>query len=112
MIDKAKLLKLFEDWCERLDSSDQADFLRLLIKTVIDKVKAFPEEENVCSDTGNRYIDNVNMLMKHQEAKGLATYGQLLQDNKEMSVIDRIEYLEEELVDALMYLEHLKESIQ
>ena len=112
MIDKAKLLKLFEDWCERLDSSDQADFLRLLIKTVIDKVKAFPEEENVHADTGNRYIDNVNMLMKRQEAKGLATYGQLLQDNKEMSVIDRIEYLEEELVDALMYMEHLKESIQ
>ena len=112
MIDKAKLLKLFEDWCERLDSSDQADFMRLLIKTVIDKVKAFPEEENVHTDTGNRYIDNVNMLMKHQEAKGLATYGQLLQDNKEMSVIDRIEYLEEELVDALMYMEHLKESVK
>ena len=86
--------------------------MRLLIKTVIDKVKAFPEEENVHADTGNRYIDNVNMLMKRQEAKGLATYGQLLQDNKEMSVIDRIEYLEEELVDALMYMEHLKESVK
>lgn len=50
--------------------------------------------------------------MKRQESKGLETYGQLLQDNHEMTTIDRIEYLEEELVDALMYLEHLKESVR
>lgn len=60
----------------------------------------------------NKYIENINALMKRQESKGLATYGQLLQDNHEMTTIDRIEYLEEELVDALMYLEHLKESVR
>ena len=60
----------------------------------------------------NKYIENINALMKRQESKGLETYGQLLQDNHEMTTIDRIEYLEEELVDALMYLEHLKESVR
>ena len=60
----------------------------------------------------NKYIENINALMKRQESNGLETYGQLLQDNHEMTTIDRIEYLEEELVDALMYLEHLKESVR
>lgn len=59
----------------------------------------------------NKYIENINALMKKQESKGLSTYGQLLQDNNSMTTVDRIEYLEEELVDALMYLEHLKESV-
>ena len=59
----------------------------------------------------NKYIENINALMKKQESKGHSTYGQLLQDNTSMTTVDRIEYLEEELVDALMYLEHLKESV-
>ena len=60
----------------------------------------------------NKYIENINALMKRQESKGLETYGQLLQDNHEMTTIDRIEYFEEELVDALMYQEHLNESVR
>ena len=60
----------------------------------------------------NKYIENIYSLMKKQESKGLSTYGQLLQDNTSMTTVDRIEYLEEELVDALMYLEHLKESVK
>ena len=42
-----------------------------------------------------------------QRAKGMKTYGKGLEDNP-LSIIDRLEYLEEELIDALMYIEHIK----
>ena len=43
--------------------------------------------------------------------KGIKTYGQILEDNTGMSIKERLEYYEEELIDALMYIEHLKEVL-
>lgn len=60
----------------------------------------------------NPYWDNICKIAEKQRQKGLDTYGQGLEDNKELSFNERIEYLEEELVDALMYLEHLKAGIK
>jgi hypothetical protein len=43
-----------------------------------------------------------------QIEKGLNKYGQTLEDNQDMTTLDRIDYLAEELVDGLQYIEHLK----
>lgn len=59
-----------------------------------------------------KYWERVSAIQEKQTAKGIKTYGQTLEDNTGMSPIDRLEYLEEELVDALMYIEHLKESLR
>lgn len=54
---------------------------------------------------------NITKIYKRQRDKGIRTYGQPLEDFKTPDAIARIEYIEEELVDALMYLEWFKERI-
>lgn len=54
------------------------------------------------------YWDNICKMQEKQTAKGLATYGQTLEENTELSITERLTYLEEELIDALMYIEHIK----
>lgn len=54
------------------------------------------------------YWDNICELQKKQTEKGLKTYGMRLEDNTSMTDIERLTYLEEELIDALMYIEHIK----
>ena len=61
--------------------------------------------------SSNPYRDNINAIMDRQRNKGLETYGMGLEDNTDPSAIERIEYIEEELVDALNYLEWLKEKL-
>ena len=69
------------------------------------------------------YWKNICETQKKQTQKRLAKYGQTLEENAKnllkrlhysssMTTTERIEYLQEELVDALMYLEHLKENIK
>lgn len=50
-------------------------------------------------------------MAEKQRAKGMETYGQGLEDNQ-MKIIERLEYLEEELIDGLMYIEHIKEGLK
>ena len=58
----------------------------------------------------NPYWENVTKIANKQRAKGISEYGQGLEANK-AAVLDRINYIEEELVDALMYLEWLKDGL-
>lgn len=58
--------------------------------------------------TDEKYWSNVCEMQKRQTEKGKKTYGQILEENTSMSMIERLEYLEEELIDALMYIEHIK----
>lgn len=55
-----------------------------------------------------KYWDGVTQIAKKQEEKGLKEYGMTLDENKELSMVVRLEMLEEELVDALNYIEHIK----
>lgn len=57
------------------------------------------------------YWDNVCDLQKKQTEKGIEHYGQKLEDDDAMTINDRLVYLEEELIDALMYIEHLKKVL-
>ena len=55
----------------------------------------------------NPYWERICKLSEKQRAKGIKTYGQGLESNP-MAIKERLEYLEEELIDGLMYIEHIK----
>lgn len=55
------------------------------------------------------YWKRITDIYHRQRKKGIKAYGQTLEEN-DMKTIDRIEYIEEELIDALMYLEHYKQK--
>lgn len=56
----------------------------------------------------NPYWERICRLSERQREKGMKTYGQGLESNP-MVIEERLTYLQEELVDALMYIEHVKE---
>ena len=58
----------------------------------------------------NPYWERICTIADKQRQKGIDTYGQGIEANKQ-DAITKIEYIEEELIDALMYLEWLKESL-
>lgn len=57
------------------------------------------------------YRAAVEKLLDRQEEKGISKYGVTLDKNVTLTGTQRIEHLEEELIDALMYCEHLKAGI-
>ena len=61
-------------------------------------------------DAENPYWERICKLSEKQRAKGMETYGQGLENNT-ASMLKRIEHLEEELVDALMYCEWMKDNL-
>lgn len=58
----------------------------------------------------NPYWERICALSERQRAKGMSTYGQGLENNP-AAILERISYLEEELIDGLYYLEWLKDKI-
>lgn len=56
-----------------------------------------------------RYWDNITKIYKKQEDKGLRVYGEPLECNQ-ADVMTRLLYIEEELVDALLYIEWVKDN--
>lgn len=62
------------------------------------------------SAEANPYWQNICAIAKKQRAKGIATYGRGIEDNP-AEIVARIEYLQEELVDALMYCEWIKDKV-
>ena len=74
-----------------------------------------PEEEEKAGEIKDAekhpYRMAVEKLLDRQEEKGISKYGVTLDKNTTLTGTQRIEHLEEELVDALMYCEHLKAGI-
>ena len=62
--------------------------------------------------TDNPYWDNIQTIAEAQRAKGIKTYGQGLEDNTELDIEETLTYLQEELIDALMYIEHVKAKLK
>ena len=54
------------------------------------------------------YLENIMQIMSRQKEKGLKKYGVSLEENDTLSTEQRIEHLQEELIDGLQYCEHLK----
>ena len=59
----------------------------------------------------DKYWDRITAIYHHQREKGLKKYGLPLEDNP-ASIDTRIRYIEEELVDALMYIEWIKDNVR
>ena len=58
----------------------------------------------------NPYWERICKLSEAQRKKGMETYGQGLESNP-AAILKRIEHLQEELVDALMYCEWIKDKL-
>lgn len=65
---------------------------------------------HTCQTPENAYRDAIVRLIDRQRAKGMEKYGQTLEENTTLTTEQRIEHAQEELVDALQYLEHLKQA--
>lgn len=63
------------------------------------------------SDDDNPYWERICKLADKQRAKGMKTYGQGLESNP-AAICERINHLQEELIDALMYCEWIKDKIE
>lgn len=67
-------------------------------------------------EAGKRYTDsnpywkNICKIAEKQRNKGVSAYGCGIEDNP-AGILTRIEHLQEELVDALMYCEWLKDYL-
>ena len=59
----------------------------------------------------NLYWENIEVLSQKQRAKGIEKYGSGLEFNTVLNTEQSITYLQEELVDGLMYCEHLKAKL-
>jgi len=60
----------------------------------------------------NSYWENICALYLKQRNKGIKKYGYGLEDNPVLDDVETITYLQEELIDALMYCEHLKAKLR
>lgn len=60
----------------------------------------------------NPYWERITQMADRQREKGISTYGQGLEQNIVPDALKRIEYIQEELIDALMYMEWLKEKLE
>lgn len=58
----------------------------------------------------NPYWENICKMAEKQRNKGIDTYGFGIENNP-AAILTRIEYLQEELIDALMYCEWIKDYI-
>lgn len=61
-------------------------------------------------DDQNPYWERICKLADKQRAKGMETYGQGLEMNP-ADMLKRIEHLQEELIDGLMYCEWIKDKL-
>ena len=59
----------------------------------------------------NPYWERICKLADKQRAKGIETYGQGIECNP-AAMLKRIEYLQEELIDGLMYCEWIKDMLK
>ena len=74
-------------------------------KLALEALKEKQEREN------NPYWKRICELSDKQRATGIRTYGKGLEDNP-LSAEERLTYLEEELIDGLMYIEHIKAGME
>ena len=73
-------------------------------KDIIEQLVSENEKLKGCGE----YWENICKLNAKQEAKGKSKYGVPLEENTTLTRKQRIEHLEEELIDGLKYCEHLK----
>ena len=98
------------DRYNRLVSFELCEAKELAARKLRQREEAFLEEKRLqrgeaCGGADWQAICRMNA---EQEEKGVKKYGQMLEENVTLSREQRIEHAQEELIDALKYLEHLK----
>lgn len=68
------------------------------------------EAYNILTDT-NPYWERINAIAEKQRAKGINKYGVGLESNP-AAILERINHLQEELIDGLMYCEWIKDHLK
>ena len=81
-------------------------------KEKCDNCNWFNDSGGELKESSNPYWERISDIANKQRKKGIETYGQGLEANMQPDPMTRIEYIEEELIDALMYLEWLKEGMK
>lgn len=93
-----------------------------------DECKCVPNEDGFCysgpidvmeanyervfgNDQDNPYWQRITAIADKQRAKGMSKYGQGLESNP-ADILERINHLQEELIDGLMYCEWIKELVR
>ena len=105
-----KAIKYFEEeirYCENVPALNGCEMTGdwiLILEMSKAALAALKEKQ---ARESNPYWLRICELADKQRAKGIRTYGKGLEDNP-LSAEERLTYLEEELVDALMYIEHIK----
>lgn len=59
----------------------------------------------------NPYWERINAIAEQQRTKGINKYGVGLEDNP-AAIMERINHLQEELIDGLMYCEWIKDHLK
>ena len=86
-----------------MDFCEHCDFI--LVPFASEPCRTCPGNPN-----NNPYWKRVCDISERQRAKGMGKYGQGLESNP-ADMVKRIEHLEEELIDGLMYCEWIKEKL-
>lgn len=58
----------------------------------------------------NPYWERISTIANRQRIKGMVEYGKGLEEDT-ASINTRLDRIEEELIDSLMYIEHLRDYI-
>lgn len=87
-----------------------------LVREARDTIKRLREENSALKtelrvNLGNPYWMNICKMNARQESKGMEKYGEPLEENTTLTTTQRIEHAQEEAIDLLKYLEHLKQVI-
>lgn len=95
---------------------DAADLILDAIDTITEMDRAILLREKILKGKPltpcSMYWENICELNRKQEEKGKKKYGVPLEENTTLTTEQRIEHLEEELIDGLKYCEHLKASLR
>lgn len=76
-----------------------------------DRLKTKRNWEPNHPDHPETYRNNIVELIDAQRSKGISKYGGTLEENTTLTDDQRIRHVQEELVDGLMYCEHLKAAL-
>lgn len=79
------------------------------LKGAPDDTEPGPTVTSRCKLVEPDYRNNIVKMLDQQRAKGLAKYGETLEQNDTLTYTQRIEHAQEEALDLLQYLEHLKQ---
>lgn len=88
---------------DRLKDENRALRTELTVNQIADGGKKVEEKP------WGQYWENICDLNARQEAKGIKKYGEPLEENTTLTTVQRIEHAQEEAIDFLKYLEHLKQ---